>query len=36
MQFFSLAQSFGYAAFVLGVAAFLQKDDRRLKVLIAA
>jgi hypothetical protein len=28
---FSLAQSVGYVAFVLGVAAFLQKSDRRLK-----
>lgn len=36
MQFFSPAQILGYAAFVLGVTAFLQKDDRRLKILIAA
>jgi len=35
MQFFSLAQCLGYAAFFFGIAAFLQKDDRRLKVLIA-
>lgn len=33
MQFFSPAQSVGYLAFVLGVAAFLQKSDRRLKML---
>jgi hypothetical protein len=30
---FSLAQSFGYVAFVLGVSAFLQKSDRKLKAL---
>jgi hypothetical protein len=35
MQYFSVAQCLGYVAFVLGVAAFLQKDDRRLKLLIA-
>lgn len=35
MQFFSLTQCVGYIAFVTGVAAFLQKDDRRLKLLIA-
>lgn len=33
MEFFSPAQSVGYIAFVLGVAAFLQKSDRRLKKL---
>jgi hypothetical protein len=32
---FSPAQCLGYVAFILGVAAFLQKSDRRLKVLIA-
>jgi len=36
MQFFSLTQCVGYVALVLGVAAFLQKADRRLKLLIAA
>jgi hypothetical protein len=36
MQCFSPAQCVGYVAFVLGVAAFLQKDDRRLKLLIAS
>jgi hypothetical protein len=36
MQFFSLTQCLGYVAFITGVAAFLQKDDRRLKLLIAA
>ncbi|HWH72574.1 MAG TPA: YgjV family protein [Candidatus Sulfotelmatobacter sp.] len=35
MQFFSPAQCVGYVAFVLGVSAFLQKDDRRLKLLVA-
>ncbi len=30
------AQSFGYVALVLGVAAFLQRNDTRLKVLIAS
>jgi hypothetical protein len=35
MEFFSYAQLTGYVAFVLGVLAFLQKSDRRLKVLIA-
>lgn len=34
-SFFSLAQLLGYAALILGVSAFLQKSDRRLKVLIA-
>jgi len=33
---FSRAQCLGYLAFVLGVAAFLQKRDRRLKVLVAS
>ncbi len=33
---FSLAQCLGYVAFVLGVSAFLQRDDRRLKLLNAA
>ena len=36
MQIFSLAQCLGYLAFGLGVAAFLQKDDRRLKLLLGA
>jgi hypothetical protein len=36
MHFFSVTQCVGYLAFVTGVAAFLQKDDRRLKLLIAA
>lgn len=36
MQFFSPAQCIGYIAFVLGVSAFLQKDDRRLKLLVAS
>ncbi len=35
MEFLSAAQIFGYLAFVLGVAGFLQKDDRRLKALVA-
>ncbi len=34
MQFLSAAQCLGYLAFILGVAAFVQKLDRRLKVLI--
>ena len=33
---FSPAQCLGYLAFILGVAGFLQKSDRRLKVLIAS
>lgn len=33
MQFFSTAQCFGYLAFVLGVSAFLQKSDRKLRTL---
>jgi hypothetical protein len=36
MQWFSTAQSVGYAAFALGAAAFLQKSDRRLKLLNGA
>jgi hypothetical protein len=36
MQFFSVAQCLGYVAFVLGVTAFLQKEDRRLKGYVAA
>lgn len=35
MQFFPVAQCLGYVAFIFGIAAFLQKDDRRLKKLIA-
>jgi hypothetical protein len=35
MNPFSPAQLAGYVALVLGVAAFLQRDDRRLKLLIA-
>ena len=31
LHFFSLAQTIGYLAFALGVTAFLQKNDRRLK-----
>ena len=34
-QWISPAQWFGYLAFVLGVASFLQKDDRRFKWLMA-
>lgn len=33
---FSPAQCVGYVAFVLGVASFLQKDDRRFKLFMAA
>ncbi len=33
---FSLAQLLGYVAFCLGIAAFWQRDDRRLKALVAA
>lgn len=36
MEYFSPAQSVGYIAFILGVAAFLQKSDRRLKALNAS
>lgn len=34
MELFSPAQCVGYLAFVLGVTAFLQKSDRRLKFLV--
>lgn len=34
MQWFSVAQIVGYAAFILGAAAFLQNSDRRLKTLL--
>jgi hypothetical protein len=33
---FSLAQLVGYAAFLLGVLSFLQRDDRRLRAMIGA
>jgi len=33
---FNPAQLFGYAAFVLGVMSFLQKDDRRFKLYMSA
>ena len=36
MQWFSMAQLVGYVAFVLGAAAFLQNNDRRLKTLLGA
>ena len=36
MQWFSTAQVVGYAAFVLGAVAFLQNNDRRLKMLLGA
>lgn len=36
MHFFSLVQCLGYLACILGVAAFLQKKDTRLKGLLAA
>jgi len=36
LQFLSTAQCFGYVAFVLGVAAFAQKNDRWLKFLVAS
>jgi hypothetical protein len=36
MQIFSPAQVVGYLALALGIAAFLQKSDRRLKLLISA
>jgi len=36
MELFSTAQCVGYVAFVLGVGAFLQKIDRRLKFLLAS
>lgn len=35
-QLLSPAQLLGYLAFVLGVTAFLQRDDRRLKLFLAA
>jgi hypothetical protein len=35
VNFFSPAQCVGYLAFILGVSAFAQKNDRRLKVLNA-
>lgn len=36
MSLLSPAQLLGYVALVLGVAGFLQRDDRRLKVLVAS
>jgi len=36
IDWFSPAQCVGYAAFVLGVGSFLQRDDRRFKQLMAA
>jgi hypothetical protein len=36
VHFFSIAQCVGYIAFVLGVSAFLQKSDSRLKALNAS
>lgn len=36
MNFFNLAQCVGYVAFVFGVTAFLQKNDRRLKFFVAS
>ena len=36
MHWLSLAQLVGYAAFILGVLAFLQKNDRQLKLLLFA
>ncbi len=36
MDFFSPAQCFGYVAFVVGISAFMQTSDRRLKVLNAS
>ena len=33
---FSVAQLVGYAAFLLGVISFLQRDDRRLRAMIGA
>jgi len=35
-DWFSPAQCVGYVAFVLGVSSFLQKDDRRFKIFMAA
>ncbi|WP_202033712.1 YgjV family protein [Massilia sp. Se16.2.3] len=36
IDWFSPAQYVGYVAFVLGVASFMQKDDRRFKLFMAA
>jgi hypothetical protein len=36
IDWFSPAQWVGYAAFVLGVSSFMQKDDRRFKLFMAA
>ena len=36
IEWFSPAQCVGYAAFVLGVSSFAQKDDRRFKLFMAA
>ena len=36
LDWFSPAQCVGYIAFVLGVASFMQKDDRRFKMFMAA
>ncbi|CAN7589974.1 YgjV family protein [Massilia sp. LjRoot122] len=36
IDWFSPAQCVGYAAFVLGVSSFMQKDDRRFKLFMAA
>ena len=36
IDWFSPAQLVGYAAFVLGVGSFMQKDDRRFKIFMAA
>lgn len=36
IDWFAPAQCVGYAAFVLGVASFMQKDDRRFKLFMAA
>lgn len=36
IDWFSPAQCVGYAAFVLGVSSFAQKDDRRFKLFMAA
>jgi len=36
IDWFSPAQCVGYAAFVLGVGSFMQKDDRRFKIFMAA
>lgn len=34
IDWFSPAQCVGYAAFALGVGSFMQKDDRRFKILM--